>query len=80
MDRIVRRRDATMVAQCGTMASAGAAVVFGIMLAGFGGSAHFSQVDSYFLPTIAVALLANSRAETPDISVSRVLSTICWSC
>ncbi len=73
MDRAGQVCGPRSITLLGSAASALSAAVFGIMLAGLGGSVHFSLLDLYFLPTIAAALLAHCRPDRPWASVSRAI-------
>jgi hypothetical protein len=56
----------------GSLASVG----FGIMLAGLGGSAHFSVIDSYFLPAVAAAIIAGNLTSTNALPAAGFLALL----
>jgi len=53
-----------------------ASVCFGIMLAGLGGSAHISVIDSFFLPAVAAAIIAGNLATTNALPMAGCLALI----
>jgi ribose transport system permease protein len=51
-------------------------VGFGMALAGLGGSAHFSAIDSYFLPAVAAALIAGNLTSDNALALAGCLALV----
>jgi ribose transport system permease protein len=54
----------------GFFASAVASVAFGVVVAALSGSVHYSQTDTYALPALAAALLANRGLRGPSVPIA----------